>query len=141
LTAPERAMLRRLCVFAGRFTLEDAESVCGGGDAAPGSALELMASLVDKPLVTKEDAGDTACYRLHETTREYAARKLDEAGESEALVSRFNDYYFGRCASWGHEARFRLLEWLPWMDLEIDNIRAVLRRCLDQSDSARGLDL
>jgi hypothetical protein len=27
-----------------------------------------------------------------------------------------------------------LPEWLQWMDLEIDNVREVLRRCLSQRD-------
>jgi hypothetical protein len=39
------------------------------------------------------------------------------------------------------EGRYRLLEWLAWTELEIDNIRAVLRRCLDHEDSRRGIDL
>jgi DNA-binding CsgD family transcriptional regulator/tetratricopeptide (TPR) repeat protein len=38
-------------------------------------------------------------------------------------------------------ARFRLPAWLAWMDLEIDNIRAVLRRCLVSSDSRNGISL
>src|SRR5256712_1926540 len=39
------------------------------------------------------------------------------------------------------EARFQLPSWLAWMDLEIDNIRSVLRRCLVRSDSIRGMRL
>jgi DNA-binding CsgD family transcriptional regulator len=38
-------------------------------------------------------------------------------------------------------ARFRLPAWLAWMDLEIDNIRSVLRRCLVSSDSRNGISL
>ncbi len=52
----ERALLRRLCVFAGRFTLEDVESVCTSQDVPVPRALDLLSSLVDKSLVTKEDA-------------------------------------------------------------------------------------
>src|SRR5579859_7179384 len=39
------------------------------------------------------------------------------------------------------ETRHRLVEWLAWMDLEIDNIRRVLRRCLNQGDFQHGIDL
>jgi DNA-binding CsgD family transcriptional regulator len=39
------------------------------------------------------------------------------------------------------EARYRLVEWLDWMDLEIDNVRSVLQRCVAHRDSQRGLDL
>jgi hypothetical protein len=39
------------------------------------------------------------------------------------------------------QARFRLPAWLAWMDLEIDNIRSVLRRCLVSSDSNNGIAL
>jgi DNA-binding CsgD family transcriptional regulator len=39
------------------------------------------------------------------------------------------------------EARYRLADWLEWMDLEIDNIRAVLRHCVTRRDARRGIDL
>jgi predicted ATPase len=47
----ERTLLRRLCVFAGRFTLEDVESVCVSDDLPAASALDLLTSLVEKSLV------------------------------------------------------------------------------------------
>jgi predicted ATPase len=136
----ERSLLRRLCVFAGRFTLEDVESVCSEGGAAA-DALDLLSSLVDKSLVIKEDAKGVACYRLHETMREYAADKLREAGEEEALKHLYTEYYVSRCRQISPGARFRLLKWLAWMDLEIDNIRSVLRQCLVESDSVNGIGL
>ncbi|GAA3442752.1 ATP-binding protein [Planomonospora venezuelensis] len=134
----EQALLRRLCVFAGRFTLEDVEAVCAR-EGLP--ALEPLSSLVDKSLVTKEDAGDLACYRLHETMREYAALRLREAGEEETVGRRFADYYTTRCLRAAPQVRRRLAEWLDWMDLEIDNVRAVLRGCVTREDAARGMKL
>ena len=141
LTAAERALLRRLCVFAGRFTLDDVEPVCCSGDVPAGRALDLLSSLIVKSLVIKEDADGAACYRLHETMREYARLKLREAGEEDAVERRCADYYLSRCAQFAAEGRYKLLEWLAWMELEIDTIRAVLRRCADHQDSRRGIDL
>jgi predicted ATPase/DNA-binding CsgD family transcriptional regulator len=141
LEADERALLRRCCVFAGRFTLEDIESVCASRDVSPARALDLLSSLVDKSLVMKEDARGLACYRLHETMREYARLRLREAGEEEPVERRCADYYWAKCGRSAADGRYRLVEWLEWMDLEIDNVRAVLRRCLDRREVARGLDL
>src|SRR5262249_29338745 len=95
LSDAERAVLRRSCVFAGRFTLEDAESVCTPG-VPRGGVLDLIASLVDKSLVMKEDFGGVACYRLHETMREFAGVKLAEAGEQEAVEERCTHDYPSR---------------------------------------------
>src|SRR6266699_1390870 len=141
LTAAERALLRRLCVFAGRFTLEDVEAVCTADEVPVAAALDLLSSLVDKSLVMKEDVDGVACYRLHETMREYSALKLREAGEEVIVGERCTDYYWSRCQQATAEARYRLPDWLEWMDLEIDNIRAVLRHCLTRRDARRGLDL
>src|ERR1039457_2624739 len=136
----ERAVLRRSCAFAGRFTLEDVESVCTSQDVPAAQALDLLSSLVDKSLVMKEDAKGLACYRLHETMREFAALKLAEAGEQEAVELRCAEYYRSRCRRSALEGN-RLLEWLEWADLEIDNIRAVLQRCLARADAEVGIDL
>jgi len=141
LAAGERTLLRRLCVFAGRFTLEDVEAVCTSADVAAAHVLDLLSSLVDKSLVMKEDAKGLAFYRLHETMREYAGFKLREAGEEEAVQLRCADYYVSRCQRSAAQARYGLVEWLEWMDLEIDNVRSVLRRCLTQADFARGIVL
>jgi predicted ATPase/DNA-binding CsgD family transcriptional regulator len=141
LTAGEQTLLRRLCVFAGRFTLDDVESVCTSGDVPAAQALDMLSSLVDKSLVLKEDVKDIACYRLHETMREYAGLKLRAAGEAEVVELRCAEYYLGRCRQSLAQARYRLVEWLSWMDLEIDNVRSVLQRCVARRDSQRGLDL
>ena len=137
----ERAVLRRACAFAGRFTLEDVESVCVSVDLPATQALGLVSSLVDKSLVMKEEVKGVACYRLHETMREFAALKLAEAGEEEAVELRCAEYYRSRCARSSLENRYRLLEWLDWADLEIDNVRAVLQRCLERTDATRGIEL
>jgi hypothetical protein len=134
-------VLRRSCAFAGRFTLEDVESVCTSQGVPTALALDLLSSLVDKSLVMREDAGGVACYRLHETMREFAGLKLSEAGEQESVERRCAEYYRSRCLQSAFEGRYRLVEWLAWADLEIDNIRSVLHRSLAQPDFQLGIDL
>ena len=154
LNAAEQTLLRRLCLFAGRFTVDDVEAVAVSDLRSGTPALDLLAALVDKSLVTREDAFGVACYRLHETMREYASLKLREAGEVDMLEDVYVEYYRTRSRdlraallrdlSIVHElepGRNRTLEWLQWVDLEIDNIRAALQRCVADSDWRRGLEL
>ena len=141
LTAAEQILFRRLCVFAGRFTLADVESVCTSNEVPATGALDVLSALVDKSLVTKEDVRGLACYRLHETLREYASLKLRDAQEEELLAERCLEHYRTTCLRSADQARYRLLEWLRWAELEIDNIRAVLHQCVARGDSARGLDI
>jgi predicted ATPase/DNA-binding CsgD family transcriptional regulator len=142
LLAPaERRLLTRLCVFAGRFTLDDVAAVCGSDDLPPALALDHLSSLLDKSLAIKEDVAGAACYRLHETMREYARLKLREAGDEAVVERRCTDYYLVRCQQFAVEGRHRLLEWLPWVELQIDTIRGVLRRSLDQDDVPAGIEI
>src|SRR6202165_4764903 len=141
LTPAEQMLFRRLWVFAARFSLEDVESVCASNDVPATGALDVLSALVDKSLVIKEDVRGLAFYRLHETMREYAQIKLHEAGEEDLLEERCVEYYRPICLRSADQARYRLLEWLPWAELQIDNIRAVLQQCLARGDSSRGLDI
>jgi len=141
LTAAERTLLTRLSVFAGRFTLYDVESVCCSDDLPAARALDLQASLVDKSLVMREDVDGAPCYRLHETMREYARLRLREAGDVADIDRRCVEHYLSRCLLFAAEGRHHLPAWLDWMDVEVDNVRAVLRRCADVADSGTGLVL
>jgi hypothetical protein len=115
--------------------------VCSSDDVPAAETLDLLSSLVDKSLVLKEDVKGLACYRLHETMREFGGLKLIQACEEEAVELRCAEHYRSSCQRSALEGRYRLLEWLDWADLEIDNVRAVLRRCLARADAACGTDL
>jgi predicted ATPase/DNA-binding CsgD family transcriptional regulator len=141
LTRREQRVLRRLSVFAARFTLDDVESVCTDDELSATDTLDLLSSLVDKSLLMKEDFGGRDCYRLHETMREYATLKLRDEHEDDDLSERCVDYYWTTCLSTEAEGRYQLPDWLPWVELEIDNIRAVLQHCVSHGDSLRGLDI
>ncbi|HEX8509659.1 MAG TPA: LuxR C-terminal-related transcriptional regulator [Propionibacteriaceae bacterium] len=141
LTSTEQTLLRRLCVFAGRFSVDDAESVCRPSEETAGEALDVLSALVDKSLLAKEDVGGVAYYRLHETMREYAHLKLRHAGEQDALDELYIEYYRTRCLEAEDDARHRTLDWLQWVEAEIDNIRSALQKCVASSDWRRGLEL
>jgi predicted ATPase len=103
----ERAILRRCCAFAGKFTLEDVEAVCTSGDVPAARALDVLSSLVGKSLVMRENAYGRACYRLHETMREFAVLKLAEAGEQDTVELRCAEYYWSACQRPVLERRYR----------------------------------
>ena len=74
--------------------------------------------------------------------REYTHLKLREAGEEDVVELRCADYYVSRCQRGAEQpARYELPGWLEWMELEIDNIRSVLRRCLIHADFHAGPSL
>jgi len=141
LSDSERAVLRRLSVFAGRFNLDDVESVCASGEASGTQALDLLSGLVDKSMLIKEDSRGIASYRLHETMREFARLKLAEAGEDAAVERSCTEHYRLMCMGSAADGRYLNLDWLQWADLEIDNIRAVLQRCLMHGEIACGIEI
>src|SRR4029077_5753022 len=106
--AGERTLLGRLCVFGGRFPLEDAEAVDTSDLESAVQSLDTLSSLVDKSLVIKEDVSGLACYRLHETMREFARLKLRDAGEEAAVEDRTTEYYRSSCRQSVEQSRYRL---------------------------------
>ena len=90
LDGPERVLYRRLSVFAGGWTLEAAEAVCGG-DQALGSdqVLDLLTGLVEKSLVAMVPSETSATrYRLLETVHQHAGAKLRQAEADGAAASQ-----------------------------------------------------
>ena len=89
----EQALLRRLAVFSGSFSLEAAEAVCVGDPLEPEDILDDVAALVDKSLVVMEAGDGVARYRLLETVRQYGlellARHEDVAKYREAHAKHY----------------------------------------------------
>jgi predicted ATPase/DNA-binding winged helix-turn-helix (wHTH) protein len=89
----ERAILRRLSVFAGIFTLEAARSVAAANDIDDALVVSAMIGLVTKSLVTTDASDATTHFRLLDTTRAYASQKLVESGEADRIAYRHAVYY------------------------------------------------
>ena len=133
LTEHERALLRRLAVFAGGWTLEGAEAIGVGGTVSKADVLDLLANLVNKSLVTPEAEGER--YRLLETVRQYAHEKLDDSGESDQVHRCHLDYFLALA----EEASSQRVgpdqgAWLARLDVEAENLLAAHAEC----DRAQG---
>jgi predicted ATPase/class 3 adenylate cyclase len=90
----ERAVLRRLSVFAGGFNLDAAMSVTGFGELGDTDVAPLVWDLAEKSLVTVGEPGRLPTrYRLLETTREYATGQLAKSGERRECEQAYTAYY------------------------------------------------
>ncbi|MFE4515887.1 BTAD domain-containing putative transcriptional regulator [Kitasatospora sp. NPDC056783] len=141
----ERAVLRRLSVFAGGWQLEDAEAVCAdGAEVASGEVADLLLSLVDKSLLVADlDGASLPRYRMLETIHEYATERLAEfAADRAATEARHLAHFRAMVGTAGRDVHGpRQLHWLVVLDREQDNIRAALRRAIDLGDEQQGLVL
>ena len=93
LTEPERAMFRRLAVFAGGWTLGATEAVCAGDGIDAAEVLDLLTALVDKSLVVMDQQNELVRYRLLESVREYGLEQLKARGEEAATRRAHAEYY------------------------------------------------
>ncbi|MGW2372104.1 AfsR/SARP family transcriptional regulator [Kitasatospora sp. NPDC001683] len=142
----ERAVLRRLSVFAGGWQLEDAEAVCADGtEVVAPEVADLLLSLVDKSLLVADltDDGGQPRYRMLETIHEYATERLAEsAAERDATGARHLAHFRAMVATAELNIHGpRQLHWLAVLDREQDNIRAALRRAIDLADEEQALVL
>jgi tetratricopeptide (TPR) repeat protein len=129
----QRALLRRLGVFVGGFSLDIVPEVAG--DEAG------VFDLADQSLLVSEDgpAGDPR-FRMLETVREYALERLAQSGEEDEVRDRHAAAYVGRAEA--AEPGLRGPEQtvgLARLDAERDNLRAALARCIRTGDAESGL--
>jgi predicted ATPase/DNA-binding winged helix-turn-helix (wHTH) protein len=123
----EKAILRRLAVFNGGFTLEAAAAVAADENVSACDVPDHVTTLGAKSLVTADVSGDVVRYRLLDMTRSYALEKLEAAGELQAISRRHAEYYREVFERAGAQLQMQPAdEWLGVYGHHIDNLRAAL---------------
>lgn len=124
----ERQVLAQLSVFRGGCRREAAQAVAR-------ATLPLLASLIDKSLLTKRVIGANTRYEMHELVRQYGAAQLRKAG-AEAATQRRHALLYLALAEEAHPAlrRANQVHWLTRLGEEHDNLRTVLAWSLENSE-------
>ena len=131
----EKRLFRRLAVFAGGFTFETAEAVCGNKEYSKAEikVLDTLTSLLDKSLLVQKPQTDSEPrFRMLEVVREYALELLEVSGEAEAVHHNHAAYFLAL----GEKAEQHLQgtesgKWLDLLEEEHDNLRAALQWSLE----------
>lgn len=141
LSDTERAVLRRLSVCIGGFTLEAAQSVAGAPGVKDEEVFDAVDGLFTKSLIAADASGPRTRYRLLDTTRVYAATKLAESRERDTVRHRHALYFRDALQRAGETER--TLPGAPMaLAADIDNVRAALDWALSpHGDAELGIDL
>ncbi len=127
LSAPERALLRRLSVFVGGFCLEAAEAVCAGAPVESTKVLDLLSGLVSKSLVVADTANSRGRYHLLETIRAYAADRLEDTDEAATTGEAHARYYLSLAEGAEPELTGPTQErWFTRLEAERENLRSAI---------------
>lgn len=124
-----QAAMRALSIFPGGFTAVAARYLIGD------DSLQLLEQLVDQSLLKVADTESGTRFRMLETVREFSVAQRDDAGESDAVISRFLLWArdFGTTH---HDSVFadQLAEFAKQARAEQDNLVQALRYGLDRAD-------
>ena len=128
LSETERTVFRRLGIFSGDFSLEEATSICTISEVSRAAIFDLLSSLADKSLLQVEKNETQTRFRLLESIRAYAREKLLEFEEFEAVARAHAVAYLDvaeRLASAWETTPDD--QWRSLAEPELDHWRAALR--------------
>jgi hypothetical protein len=105
--------------------------VCNADGDLPIDVLDGLAALLDKSLLKQEEAATgEPRFAMLETIREYALERLEASGETEAIRQQFATYYLELAEAAAPQLECAGQEtWLDRLEIEHDNLRAVLAWC------------
>jgi predicted ATPase len=133
LSDAERTVMRRLTVFAGGWTMEAANAVCGGDGID--DVLDPLTRLVDASLVFVESRGGQVRYRMADAIWGCAHVQLTESSDCTAVHRRHCDFFMELAER--AEPKLAGPERAAWATrLEADH--ANLRAALEWAEDAEG---
>jgi predicted ATPase len=140
LSDPERLLFQRLSVFAGGFTVDQAEAVCADRRVPARRIVTLLASLVDRSMVVRRSGHGRGRYALLETLRVYAQERLHEHGDHAAVQHAHARQFvaFAEAAATGLAGHDEAA-WFAQTEAEIGNLRVAHEWAVDRGDSDTAL--
>lgn len=137
-----QALLLRLSVFRGGFSIEAAERVCFEHPDDTSLVLDRLTALHERSLLQRATTSARTRFRLLETVREYAYRKLvEDHGEKTAAVrhrSFFIEFVRHQTALLGGGDQLSALEML---ENDHDNVREALDQAMATGELSVAADL
>ncbi|CAO3401698.1 ATP-binding protein [Azospirillum palustre] len=135
----ERVVLRRLSVIRGPFTGDLAIGVTAFGALLEEDVVEGISELAKKSLLSVEHRQQSVQFRLLETTRQYAAERLQESGEADVVCRNLARHL---CRMLGGSQSTNTVAWNVVYGTRVDDVRSALEWCLSPAgDLATAVDL
>jgi predicted ATPase/class 3 adenylate cyclase len=137
------ALFRRVCVFAGGFTLEGVSAVCQPEDDLGLDTMESIDDLLGTGLVRRIPAMESDVrFDTLQTVREFGLEKLEELGEAPAVRERHARYFWDLAERAAPEFRRpRLGQYMSLFHTEHDNLRTALSWIIANDEGNAGLRL
>ncbi|MCA1644706.1 MAG: helix-turn-helix domain-containing protein [Chloroflexi bacterium] len=135
----ERTLFRRLSAFAGGWSLDAVERVCGPIDQL-GDALAGISTLVDQSLAVLDRNRPDGRYDMLDVVREYAAARLFEAAETEQIARRHALHYLTLSEEADrHLVRAGHADWFRRLDVERANLRRGMAWTIEHGETVLAL--
>jgi predicted ATPase/class 3 adenylate cyclase len=142
LSEPEQRLFSVLSVFAGGWSLENAQTLMQDDSHWEADILEVLSNLVSKSLVTVSREAGHVRYGMLETVHQYASELLELSGGGEAFRRRHARLFIqlAESADPGLRGAEQLI-WLETLEVEHENIRAALAWMIasDEADATARL--
>jgi len=136
----ERVLFERVSVFANGWSAIEAAAICTGGAVVEDDVFDLLSALADKSLVVIDQDSYGERFHLLEPLRDYAAEKLAERGERNALRRAHAAYFLNLLIEGGDRPLMpRHKAWIAKIDERLPDVRAALTWAVDEgNDLAEG---
>jgi non-specific serine/threonine protein kinase len=134
LDEPTRRLFEKLSVFAGTFTLDHAEAVCGPEEDGV-DVLDGMSQLVESSLIQQIESTGTPRFRMLTVIREYGYAALVARGIETEVQDRHAEVFLDLAGMADREIlTSRQLHWLNRLSTDHDNLRAAIDHSIHHKD-------
>ncbi|WP_031359719.1 ATP-binding protein [Caballeronia sordidicola] len=143
LSAVERAVMNRLSLFAGPFSLDSAQALASCDEIPPERVASALVELVNKSLVSSIPGDGPMRFRLLETTRAYAREKLREDGTLREWSNRHARHFLQIFERAEQQAAARIdIDWNTSYAPHLEDLRAAVKWGFsDEGDPRLAVDL